>query len=53
MANYGYLCTNELSKSVQVTYRGIIYRRYFINDKGKEVSYVGQTCDPDKRMPTF
>lgn len=53
MANYGYLCTNELSKSVQVTYRGIIYRRYIINDKGKEVSYVGQTCDPDKRNADF
>mgnify|MGYP002624421829 CR=1 FL=1 len=36
-----------------MTYSGIIYRRYIINDKGKEVSYVGQTCDPDKRNSDF
>ena len=34
-------------------YRGIIYRRYVINDKGIEVSYIGQTCDPDKRNADF
>ena len=53
MANISYLCANELSISGQMTYRGIIYRRYIINDKGKEVSYVGQTCDPDKRNADF
>lgn len=32
---------------------GIIYRRFIINDKGAEVSYVGQTCDPVKRNNDF
>lgn len=32
---------------------GIIYRRFIINDKGIEVSYVGQTCDPIKRNNDF
>lgn len=35
------------------TYIGIIYRRFIINDKGREVSYVGQTCDPEKRNSDF
>ena len=35
------------------SYTGIIYRRYIINDKGREVYYVGQTCDPDKRNSDF
>lgn len=32
---------------------GIIYRRFIINDKGVETSYVGQTCDPVKRHNDF
>lgn len=36
-----------------MSHQGIIYRRYIINDKGKEVSYIGQTCDPDKRNADF
>ena len=33
--------------------QGIIYRRFIVNAKGKEVSYVGQTCDPVKRNSDF
>ncbi|MGB3974506.1 MAG: hypothetical protein WBL58_10145 [Peptococcia bacterium] len=32
---------------------GIIYRRFIVNDKGVEISYVGQTCDPIKRHNDF
>jgi len=32
---------------------GIIYRRFIVNDKGVEKSYVGQTCDPIKRNNDF
>ena len=32
---------------------GIIYRRFIVNDKGQEVSYIGQTCDPEKRNNDF
>ena len=32
---------------------GIIYRRFIVNNKGVEVSYVGQTCDPVKRNRDF
>lgn len=32
---------------------GIIYRRFIVNNKGIEVSYVGQTCDPAKRNSDF
>lgn len=35
------------------SYTGIIYRRFIINDKGREVSYIGQTCDPEKRHNDF
>lgn len=32
---------------------GIIYRRFIVNDKGQEKSYIGQTCDPEKRNSDF
>lgn len=32
---------------------GTIYRRFIINDKGVETSYVGQTCAPVKRHNDF
>lgn len=34
-------------------YRGIIYRYFIINNKGKEVSYVGQTCSEKQRRSDF
>ena len=34
-------------------YLGIIYRYYLINDKGKEKSYVGQTCAEKQRRSDF
>ena len=36
-----------------MNYSGIIYRRFIINDRGEEMSYVGQTCDPVKRNNDF
>lgn len=39
--------------STDMTCKGIIYRRFIVNAKGKEVSYVGQTCDPTKRNSDF
>lgn len=34
-------------------YNGIIYRYFLVNDKGKEKSYVGQTCSEKKRRQDF
>lgn len=34
-------------------YIGIIYRYHIINKKGKEVSYVGQTCSEKQRRSDF
>lgn len=34
-------------------YKGIIYRYYIINEKGKEMSYVGQTCSEKQRRSDF
>ena len=34
-------------------YTGIVYRRFIVNDKGLEVSYIGQTCEPEKRNKDF
>ena len=38
---------------VDMTYTGIIYRRFVVNEKGVEMSYVGQTCDAVKRNSDF
>ena len=35
------------------TFTGIIYRRFIVNDKGREVSYIGQTCEQEKRNSDF
>ena len=34
-------------------YTGIIYRYYLINEKGKEMSYIGQTCSVKQRQSDF
>ena len=34
-------------------YIGIIYRYYIINEKGKEMSYIGQTCSEKQRRTDF
>lgn len=34
-------------------YTGIIYRYYLVNENGKEVSYVGQTCAEKQRRADF
>lgn len=34
-------------------YTGIIYRYYLINEKGNEISYIGQTCSEKKRRADF
>ena len=34
-------------------YTGIIYRRFIVNERGVEMSYVGQTCDSAKRNSDF
>jgi len=34
-------------------YTGIIYRYYLINDKGEEMSYIGQTCSVKQRRFDF
>ena len=34
-------------------FKGIIYRYYIINEKGKEMSYIGQTCSEKKRRSDF
>ena len=36
-----------------MTHKGIIYCRFIVNAKGKEVSYFGQTCDLMKRNSDF
>jgi len=30
-------------------YKGIIYRYYLVNEKGIEMSYIGQTCAEKKK----
>ena len=34
-------------------YSGIIYRYYLINEKGMEMSYIGQTCSEKQRKADF
>lgn len=34
-------------------YKGIIYRYYLVNEKGIEMSYIGQTCAEKKRRSDF
>jgi group I intron endonuclease len=34
-------------------YVGVIYRYYIINNRGKEISYIGQTCSEKQRKQDF